>query len=154
MDGTVYITVWVNNLLIFATTILSMENAKNDISNSFEVTDLSEPSKIVGIEITRNRKEKKITITITQTKYIESILLKYGLQDASPVGTPMDPNIKFEPGEMESGNKSNNYASLIGSLMYAAVGTRPDIVFAVNRLASFMANPTMCHWTAAKQILR
>jgi len=38
--------------------------------------------------------------------------------------------------------------------MYAAVGTRPDIAFAINRLASFMANPTMCHWTAAKHILR
>jgi len=37
--------------------------------------------------------------------------------------------------------------------MYAAVATRPDIVFAVNRLASFTANPTMCHWTAAKQVL-
>jgi len=38
--------------------------------------------------------------------------------------------------------------------MYAAVATRPDIAFAVNRLVSFTANPTMCHWTAAKRVLR
>ena len=82
------------------------------------------------------------------------ILAKYGLQDACPVCTPLDPNIKLEPGEMETGNRSNNYVSLIGSLMYAAVATRPDIAFAVNRLASFTANPTMCHWTAAKHVLR
>src|SRR3984885_4056498 len=38
--------------------------------------------------------------------------------------------------------------------MYTAVAMRPDIAFAVNRLASFIANPTMCHWTAAKHVLR
>ena len=80
--------------------------------------------------------------------------LPYGLQDASPVCTPLDPNIKLEPGEPETGNRSNNYASLIGLLMYAAVATRPDIAFAVNRLVSFTANHTMCHWTAAKHVLR
>jgi hypothetical protein len=91
---------------------------------------------------------------VDETSYIEAILIKYGLQNASPVRIPLDPNIKLEPGESEPGNRSNNYASLIGSLMYAAVATRPDIAFAVNRLASFTANPTMCHWTAAKHVLR
>ena len=85
---------------------------------------------------------------------MQTAITKYGLQDASPVRTPLDPNIKLEPGEPETGNRSNNYASLIGSLMYAAVATRPDIAFAVNQLASFTANPTMCHWTAAKYVLR
>jgi hypothetical protein len=47
-----------------------------------------------------------------------------------------------------------NYASLTGSLMYAAIGTRPDIAYAVNRLCSFNNNPDMIHWTAAKRVLR
>jgi hypothetical protein len=139
-------------MLLFATSITTMQIAKSDIKDSFEVTDLGEPKKIVGIEITRDRQHKKITIT--QTKYIETILAKYGLQDASSVHTPLDPNIKLEPGDSEPEGRSNNYASLIGSLMYAAVATRPDIAFAVNRLASFTTNPTMCHWTAAKRVLR
>ena len=151
-NGLILITVWVDDMLLFTTSIKTMQIAKRDIMDTFEVTDLGEPKKIVGIEITRDRKNKRITIT--QSKYIEMILAKYGLQDASPVRTPLDPNIKLEPGESEPGNRSNNYASLIGSLMYAAVATRPDIAFAVNRLASFTANPTMCHWTAAKRVLR
>ena len=152
MDEIILITIWVDDMLIFTTTIKTMQIAKRDISESFEVTDLGEPKEIVGVEINRDRKHRKITIT--QTKYIEAILAKYGLQDACSVTTPLDPNIKLEPGETEVGNRSNNYASLIGSLMYAAVATRPDIAFAVNRLASFRANPTMCHWTAAKRVLR
>ena len=151
-NGTTIITVWVDDLLIFASTTKCIELAKQNMHELFEITDIGEPNKIVGIEITRDRDRNKITIT--QSSYIEAILTKYNLQDANLVRTPMDPNLKLEPGELDAENRSNNYASLIGSLMYAAVGTRPDIAYAVNRLASFTANPTMCHWTAAKRILR
>ena len=129
-----------------------MEIAKHDLQDAFEVTDLGEPNKIVGIEITQNQEQKKITIT--QTKYMEAILEKYGLQDACPVCTPLDSHVKLKPSEPESRNQNNNYVCLIGSLMYAAVATRPDIAFAVNRLTLFTANPMMCHWTATKHVLR
>ena len=76
------------------------------------------------------------------------------MQDINPVKTPMDSNLKLEPGEPEAENGNNNYASLIGSLMYAAVATRPDIAYVVNRLASFTANSTLSHWNAAKRIMR
>ena len=66
----------------------------------------------------------------------------------------MDPSTKLYPSEGESEGRSNAYALLIGSLMYLAVATRPDIAYAVYRLGSFMANPDLSHWTAAKQILR
>ena len=59
-------------------------------------------------------------ITISQKQYIESILQKEGLTDARPVAMPMDPNIQLQPSEGEAQDKSNNYASLIRSLMYLA----------------------------------
>jgi Reverse transcriptase (RNA-dependent DNA polymerase) len=120
-DEMILITIWVDDLLIFTTSIKSMEITKHDISESFEVTDLSEPNKMVRIEINQDQEHRKIIIM--QTSYIEAILAKYSLQDACPVHTLLDTNIKLKPGEPEAGNHSNNYASLIGSLMYAAVGT-------------------------------
>src|SRR5258706_15835903 len=45
------------------------------------------------------------------------------------------------------------YASLIGALMYAAIGTRPDIAFAVGALSRFLSNPGRRHWTEAKCVL-
>jgi hypothetical protein len=51
-------------------------------------------------------------------------------------------------------NKNNEYASLIGSLQYLTVATRPDIAYAVNWLASFTANPSFKHYNAAKRVLR
>ena len=116
------------------------------------MTDLGEPTKIVGIEVDRDR--ARGTLTISQKQYIEALLEKEGLQNGNSVATPMDPSTKLYPSEGESEGRSNAYASLIGSLMYLAVATRPDIAYAVYRLGSFMANPDMSHWTAAKRILR
>ena len=65
----------------------------------------------------------------------------------------MDPNIQLQPSEGEAQDKSNNFASLIGLLMYLAMAMRPDIVYAVFRLGLYMANPSMSHWVAAKRVL-
>ena len=49
------------------------------------------------------------------------------MKGINPVKTLMDTSLVLEPGESEAGNRSNNYVSLIGSLMYATIATRPDI---------------------------
>ena len=48
----------------------------------------------------------------------------------------------------------NRYRELIGSLQYAALATRPDIAFAVNKLSQFLDNPGHVHLTARIHILR
>ena len=130
---------------------MTMTNLKHEIGEMFEVSNLGESNKIVGIEIGQDQ-EKKL-ITIKQSTYIDAILKKYGMESINPIKTPMDLSLVLEPGETEAGNRSNNYASLIGALMYMAVATRPDIVYTMNRLASFTANPTLSHWNAAKWIM-
>ena len=46
------------------------------------------------------------------------------------------------------------YQSVVGSLMYLATCTRPDIAYAVGMLARFSSKPNQSHWTAAKRVLR
>ena len=145
------ITVWVDDLLLFTGTDQTMIKLKAELQTMFELTDMGEPSKIVGIEINQHADY----IAISQTKYIESILHKEGMENVNPVSTPLDPNVKLEPNpEAAESNRSNTYASLIGSLQYLATATRPDIAYAVNRLASYTANPTLTHYSAAKRVLR
>ena len=45
------------------------------------------------------------------------------------------------------------FISILGSLMYLAVTTRPDIAFAAQLLARFNSNPGPAHWQAAKHVL-
>ncbi len=46
------------------------------------------------------------------------------------------------------------YASLFGSLMYAMVGTRPDIAYVVGCAGRYLSNPGNAHWEALKRVLR
>src|SRR5712691_831153 len=144
------ITVWVDDLLLFTTITSLMDKMKSDIESEWEVTDLGEPSKIVGIEITMTPD----SIAISSSRYIESILNKEGLGRSNSVSTPLDPNVPIEPNpEGNQGSRSNSFARLLGELQYIATATRPDITYAVNRLASYTANPSLQHVTALKHVL-
>ena len=150
-DDVVIFTVWVDDLLLFATSDKLMEQTISDVKSVWEVTVLGEPTKIVGIEITQTDD----SITISQKLYIKSILEREGLSGINSVTTPLDPNVKLEPNpDGNEGNRSNSFARLLGELQFLANGTRPDIAFAVNRLASYTANPSLQHVTALKRILR
>ncbi|XP_050919098.1 secreted RxLR effector protein 161-like [Lathyrus oleraceus] len=50
--------------------------------------------------------------------------------------------------------KNIPYASVVGSLMYAQVCTRPDIAFAIGILGRYQSKSGMDHWKAAKKMLR
>ena len=75
-----------------------------------------------------------------------------GMNDSKPVKTPVDPGHR-----LVKANKALDqplYQSVVGSLMYLATCTRPDIAYAVGMLARFSSKPNQSHWTAAKRVLR
>ena len=97
----VIITVWVDDLLLFATSDELMKQTKSDLCTEWEVTDLGKPTKIIGIEITQTED----AITISQRIYVESMLKCEGLSEINSIAIPLDPNIKLEP--YPNGNKGN-----------------------------------------------
>jgi hypothetical protein len=135
---------------------------EQDLGGKFEIKALGRPKMLLGMGINQNPTDN--SIKIFQTAYIDSLLKKHGLEDANPVSTPLDPNIKLDLDHDESNNSemqgeiservTTSYATLIGSLMYLAIGTRPDIAYSVQRLAQFTQNPKPVHWTAVKRIFR
>ncbi|XP_031281789.1 secreted RxLR effector protein 161-like [Pistacia vera] len=46
------------------------------------------------------------------------------------------------------------YANVMGSLMYAMIGTRSDLAFVISLLSRYMSNPGMEHWTTLKWMLK
>ena len=111
-----------------------MEETKRDLCSEWEITDMGEPSKIIGIEIKRSDD----ALSISQKKNIESILARQGYTDINSIIIPLDPKVKLEPnpdGNQE--DRSNAYAQLLRELQYVANTTRPDITYTVNRLASY-----------------
>ncbi|KAJ8457275.1 hypothetical protein ONZ51_g11632 [Trametes cubensis] len=131
---------------------------KSDISQCFEMSDLGPMRWILSIEVQRDRTNG--TITISQRSYIDTILACFNLQDANPASTLLQPGNALgrhqspsTPCQLED-MRNVPYREAVGSLMYAAVGTRPDIAFAVTALSQFMQNPGRAHWEAVKRVLR
>ena len=133
------------------------DSIKTELNKHFEVKSLGQPSIIIGVKI----HQEDHLIEISQTHYIDTLLKEYGLQDANPVSTPMDLNIKLDALEGKASEDSEDqllinhgYANLIGSLMYLAITTQPDIAYLVNKLTQYMLAPKAKHWTAVKRIFR
>ena len=109
---------------------------KDEICSQWETSDLGDPTKIIGIKIT----QAENSITISQQKYIESILQHEHMECANPVATPLDPNVKIRPNpEGNEGSQSNSFAKLLGELQFLTNATRPDIAHTINRLAAYTA---------------
>lgn len=76
------------------------------------------------------------------------------MKDANPMSTLMDLNIillKKETPDIDT-QSSALYVMAIRSLMYAVVGTRIDIAYAVQNLSQFIQNPGLEHWTVVKRV--
>src|SRR6267142_3281687 len=95
--GIAIITVWVDDLLLFASSEEAMTIMKDNLKSEWQMTDLGEPSKIIGIEITIDDR----SVMISQKKYIENILIKEGLKRVNPVSMPLDPNTPLVPNPNE-----------------------------------------------------
>jgi hypothetical protein len=88
-------------------------------------------------------------LLLSQKQYISMILTRFGMQDAKPANTPIAPGLKLKWLEKATVNKSL-YQLMLGSAMYAMVGTCPDIVFAICMLSQHSATPGTEHLAALK----
>ncbi|KAM9842570.1 uncharacterized protein ACBR49_013979 [Aulostomus maculatus] len=130
-----------------------MNELKMALKERYKMKDMGELSYILGISVVQDKENK--CVFLHQTHYVEAILQKYGMDNANAVATPADTNVKLRKSDGVSKPVDQNiYQSMVGSLLYAAMATRPDIAQAVSAVSKFNANPDAAHLTAVKRILR
>ena len=152
------VTVYVDDLIVAANNVNKISELKATLSQEFRMKDLGEIHHCLGIRITRDR--EKGMIELDQQAYIQQIIDRFGMSNANPVSTPMDCSQKLtkemSPKSDAQRDEMRNvpYLSAVGSLMYAAMGTRPDIAHAVAVVSQYSSDPGQAHWTAVKRIIR
>ena len=147
------IGVYVDDFVIAAKSNEKIEEIKTALSKKFDVKDLGELHYFLGVLVTQNH--KRGTVWIGQPSFTESILQKYGMEEAKSVKTPVSADLKLLKASDESETvDQNQYQSAVGSLLYLTTRSRPDIAFAVNNVARFCSKPTKSHWVAVKRIFR
>jgi hypothetical protein len=103
--------------------------------------------------VTRDRQRK--SIAFDQIGYIKRIVDRFKMTDSRKCKTPME--IRYKPHAIQANEepfKSGMYRKAIGSILYAALGTRPDITYAVTALGRYVVQPSKLHWEAIKHLLR
>ena len=122
-------------------------------SQQFKMKDLGPVESYLGMRIVRNR--PKHIIWLDQVSYVENALKWFNLQNANSTQTPLPANIHIELSkEVSSSEQTSLYQQMIGTLMYASLGTRPDISYAVTRLSRYSNNPSKEHLHYVKHVLK
>lgn len=150
-DSILIIVIYVDDLLIVGNCKRMIAAFKKAISLRFKMKDLGEVKYLLGMSITRDRARK--TVELTQTSYIEQMIERFRMEGCSPAATPADGVLRRSDTE-ETGVDVSEYRQLVGSMLYAAMMTRPDIGFAIQALSRHLHNPGKEHWVAAKRVLR
>ena len=138
---------WVDDIFIFTNEDKEASEIKSSIGNFMQKDDERVVNKFLGMQT----QMKDGTIAISHEGYISKLLEKWNMSDCKVAKDPML-NVQFD--ENSKPFDKNLYRKLIGSLLYLSVSTRPDIAFAVNRLAQFNNCPKETHFVAAKRVLR
>ena len=108
--------------------------------------DLGETDVILNIKLVR---EGDGGVTLLQSHYVEKVLSRFGYSDCKPAPTPYDAS-KILKKNKRIMRDQLRYSQIIGSLLYLASATRPDISFAVSKLIWFVSNPRDDHWCACR----
>lgn len=154
----IFLALYVDDGLVMCKNSTIINKILEEFNHQFKIKIMRNLEYFVGLEINRNR--TKGETYIHQRNYIIRMLQRFQMENCKQVATPFDFNTRLDcsdcpntESEIET-MKTVPYRELVGSLMFAAIVSRPDITFAVNQVSRFLNNPGLKHWQAAKRILR
>ncbi|RVW51537.1 Retrovirus-related Pol polyprotein from transposon RE2 [Vitis vinifera] len=149
-DGhTMYLLVYVDDLILIGDNATKVNHFIATLAQRFSIKDLGLLTYFLGVEVVPN----KHGLLLSQRRYILDLLTQTKMQDAKTVPTLIltSPTLMLNSGF--SLFDPTEYRQVVGSHQYLLI-TRPDIVFAVNKLSQYMHYPTTTHWSFVKRLLR
>ncbi|CAI7871113.1 unnamed protein product [Closterium sp. NIES-54] len=150
-----YVLVYVDDLVFAIADTEALTLMKSELQKRHTCTDLGELQSYLGLQVTRDRARR--TITLTQSHMLHQVLQCFGFQFSSPQPTPLSTSqFLSTPPLDESVEPSGPYPELVGCLMYLMTCARPDLAYPLSLLARYMApsRHRKVHWDGAKRELR
>ena len=142
------VSIYVDDLILVVDLMEDLQKTKAELSARFKMKDLGQLRYCLGIMC-------DVSDGINQKPYIDNLVRRFGLSDACGVSTPADACVKLVADDgVTRPADPKLYQQIVGSLQYAAGGTRPDIAYAVSTVVKYCHQPSELHMTAAKSILR
>ncbi|KAH9779695.1 Integrase catalytic domain-containing protein [Citrus sinensis] len=132
--GMIYLLLYVDDMLSACHDMEEINHLKRLLSKEFEMKELGKAKRILGMDIIRNRSKK--ILFLTQQSYIKNVLVRFGMNDAKQMQTPLANHFKLFAAQCPQTKAKQQkmacipYSSAVGSLMYVMVLTRLDIAHA------------------------
>ena len=146
-DVLLIVVLYVDDLLITGPNERHIAEFKADLNATFKMKDLGMLHHYLGIQF----KQCDGGIALCQTRYIETLLCKFGLEDCKPIATPIETGSRLSLHDAGDPTHVTLYQTAVGCLIYVC-NTRPDIQFAVSQVSRFMHSLGSKHWQAIKRI--
>ncbi|CAI7802459.1 unnamed protein product [Closterium sp. NIES-53] len=150
-----YVLVYVDDLVFATADTEALALVKSELQKKHSCTNLGELRSYLGLQITRDRARR--TITLTQSHMVQQVLQRFGCSWSSAQATPLATGHSLSaPPSDESVELSGPYPELVGCLMYLMTWTRPDLAYPLGLLARYVApgRHQKVHMDAAKRVLR
>ena len=154
--GHTFILVWVDDIIVASRSMTVISDVKKAFEATFNMENRGRIPWFLGLRI--RREEGKVTVDQGETMlelYRETMLERFHIDQCKPSRTPADLNLKFQIAQNGDEEVDQSiYRSSVGSFVYLAKETRPDIMLTVNFLSRHMNAPTNQHWMCGKRLLR
>ena len=152
--STVWVLVYVDDIQIAGSNSDAIRWVKSQLMSTFDVRDLGPSRYFLGMQLIRDRAQR--TLKVVQSRMVKELLDKFGLADCNSRVTPLSVGANLAKGAEDEllDTSRYSYSELVGSLLYLATCSRPDIQYAAGALARHLAAPARQHWEAAKGVLR
>ncbi|CAI7798204.1 unnamed protein product [Closterium sp. NIES-53] len=150
-----YVLVYVDDLVFATAYTEALALVKSELQKRHTCTDLGELRSYLGLQITRDRARR--TITLTQSHMVQQVLQRFGFTWSSAQATPLATGHSLSaPPSDESVEPSGPYPELVGCLMYLMTCTRPDLAYPLGLLARYVApgRHRKVYMDAARRVLR
>ncbi|CAI7813137.1 unnamed protein product, partial [Closterium sp. NIES-53] len=150
-----YVLVYVDDLVFATADTEALALVKAELHERHNCTDLGELRSYLGLQITRDRARR--TITLNQSHMVHQVLQRFAFQFSSPQPTPLSTGHSLSaPPSDESVEPSGPYPELVGCLMYLMTCTLLDLAYPLSLLARYVApgRHRKVNWDAAKRVLR
>ena len=153
----VVVGVYVDDLLVTGTSVAAVENFFVSLA-SLSIKDLGYVNKFLGMRVELGSDG---AYRIDQEEAIKELLRAHGMSDANPTKTPIgddcyevvaDDVALLETTNTGGGATINAFQSLVGSLLWVARCSRPDIAFAVHKATRQTHAPRVLDWKLAKHV--
>ena len=150
-DASMFIGIHVDDMILFSTA-KQYDWFCEEIGKRFKFTKDGLLTAVLGMTVERIGSGYQVA----QTRYIESVLDRFGMTDCRPHWTPCDVGALIDELSTKSSPAADitKYREVTGSLNYLATMTRPDILYALSRLQEHAHNPKIEHAQAANLLLR